>query len=188
MPDPVPVHGLHHVAYRCRDAEETRHFYEDVLGLPLVHVVRADTVQSTGEACPFVHLFFEMTDGGCVAFFDLGDNAAAEPSPNTPRWVNHLALRVGSPAEVDQAKARLLQAGIDVIGPVSHDGFVHSIYFFDPNGIRLELTLTMSDSRELQAFRDDAHAALSRWTHEKGRRPVVHGASEAMSTIDKETR
>jgi len=48
MADTVPVHGLHHIAYRCRDAEETRHFYEDLLGLPLVHVVRADTVQSTG--------------------------------------------------------------------------------------------------------------------------------------------
>ncbi len=154
--------------------------------MPLAHVVRADTVQSTGEACPFVHLFFEMTDGSCVSFFDLGDKAAAEPSPNTPRWVNHLALRVGSQAEVDQAKARLLQAGVDVIGPVSHDGFVHSIYFFDPNGIRLELTLTMSDSPELQAFRDEAHAALSRWTQEKSHRPQVHGASDAMTTTDTE--
>ena len=34
-PAPVPIHGLHHFAYRCRDAEETRHFYEDILGLPL---------------------------------------------------------------------------------------------------------------------------------------------------------
>lgn len=173
MADPVPVHGLHHIAYRCRDAEETRHFYEDLLGLPLVHVVRADTVESTGEACPFVHLFFEMTDGSCVAFFDLGDNIAAEPSPNTPRWVNHLALRVGSQAEVDRAKLRLEQAGVDVIGPVSHDGFVHSIYFFDPNGIRLELTLTVSSDLELKTFRDQAHAACADWTREKRRRLAV---------------
>jgi catechol 2,3-dioxygenase-like lactoylglutathione lyase family enzyme len=170
----VPVHGLHHVAYRCRDAEETRHFYEDLLGLPLVHVVRGDVVQSTREQCPFVHLFFAMTDGSCVAFFDLGDNVAAEPSPNTPRWVNHLAMRVGSQAEVDQAKVRLIAAGVDVIGPVSHDGFVHSIYFFDPNGIRLELTLTMSSAKELQAFKDEAHAACAQWTAEKQRRLVTH--------------
>lgn len=174
MPSSVPVHGLHHVAYRCRDAEETRHFYEDLLGLPLVHVVRGDVVESTRENCPFVHLFFAMTDGSCVAFFDLGDNVAAEPSPNTPRWVNHLAMRVGSQAEVDQAKARLVAAGVDVIGPVSHDGFVHSIYFFDPNGIRLELTLTMSSAQELQAFKDTAHAACAQWTAEKQRRQVTH--------------
>ena len=45
----VPIRGLHHYAYRCRDCEETRAFYEDVLGLPLVHVIRSDIVPSTGE-------------------------------------------------------------------------------------------------------------------------------------------
>jgi len=81
----VPIRGLHHFAYRCRDAEETRRFYQDLLGLPLTHLVRAENIPSTGEYCPYVHLFFEMTDGSSVAFFDLGDNQAAEPSPNTPR-------------------------------------------------------------------------------------------------------
>jgi len=69
---------------------------------------------------------------------------------------------------------RLIAAGVDVIGPVSHDGFVHSIYFFDPNGIRLELTLTMSSAKELQAFKDEAHAACAQWTAEKQRRLVTH--------------
>lgn len=165
----IPINGLHHVAYRCRDAEETRHFYEDLLGLPLAHVVCGETV-STGEKVSFAHLFFEMTDGSYIAFFDLGDDQIAEPSPNTPRWVNHLALRVGSQAEVDRAKLRLEQAGVSVIGPVSHDGFVHSIYFFDPNGVRLELTLTMSGADEVQGFRENAHAACAKWMQSKQRR------------------
>ena len=59
----VPVLGLHHFAWRCRDSEETRAFYEDLLGLPLVHVIRSDVVPSTGEHCPYVHIFFRMTDG-----------------------------------------------------------------------------------------------------------------------------
>jgi hypothetical protein len=80
----VLIDGLHHFAYRCRDAEETRHFYEDILGLPPVHLVRADKVPSTGENCPFVHIFFQMADGSHIAFFDLGDDVKAEPSPNTP--------------------------------------------------------------------------------------------------------
>ena len=46
MSTAVPIHGLHHFAYRCRDAEETRHFYEDILGLPLVHIVKEDVVPS----------------------------------------------------------------------------------------------------------------------------------------------
>ena len=57
-----PIHGLPHFAWRCRDAEETRHFYEAILGLPLVHVVKEERVPSTGEHCPFVHLFFEFAD------------------------------------------------------------------------------------------------------------------------------
>ncbi len=169
----VPIHGLHHFAYRCRDAEETRHFYEDLLGLPLTHIVRADTIPSTGEHCPYVHLFFEMTDGSSMAFFDLGDNIASEPSPNTPRWANHIALRVGSADAVRTALARLQAAGVDVIGPVDHDGFVLSIYFFDPNGIRLELTVNTASDQTLTQYRRDAHAALAAWTAEKAARETA---------------
>ena len=92
----VPIRGLHHFAWRCRDCEETRAFYEDLLGLPLVHVIRSDVVPSTGEHCPYVHIFFRMGDGSFIAFFDLGDDVKALPSPNTPDWVNHIALRVAS--------------------------------------------------------------------------------------------
>ena len=77
---PVPVLGLHHFAWRCRDSEETRRFYEDLLGLPLVHVIKSDHVPSTGEYCPYVHIFFQMRDGSYIAFFDLGDDVTALPS------------------------------------------------------------------------------------------------------------
>jgi catechol 2,3-dioxygenase-like lactoylglutathione lyase family enzyme len=170
MSEFVPIRGLHHFAYRCRDAEETRHFYEDLLGLPLTHIVRADTIPSTGEHCPYVHLFFEMTDGSSVAFFDLGDNTASDPSPNTPRWVNHLALRVDSVAAVHAALARLRATGLDVIGPVDHDGFVVSIYFFDPNGIRLELAAQLADKNQMHKESLDVHAQLQAWNDEKQRR------------------
>ncbi len=115
MPSFVPIHGLHHFAYRCRDAEETRHFYEDILGLPLVHVITQDRVPSTQEYAPHAHIFFRMTDGSCIAFFDLGDGQAAEPSPNTAPWVNHLALRVDSVAGLETAMAKLRAAGVDTL-------------------------------------------------------------------------
>ncbi len=66
-PAAAPVLGLHHNAYRCRDAEETRHFYEDMLGLPLVHVVKAEALFRAPARNPFVHLFFELKDGSCIA-------------------------------------------------------------------------------------------------------------------------
>ena len=167
----VPVHGLHHFAYRCRDAEETRRFYEDILGLPLVHVIKADLVPSTGEHCPYVHLFFEMKDGSCVAFFDLGDDIAAEPSPNTPQWVNHLALRVGSVREVEDAKAALEAHGVEVIGVTDHH-FVKSIYFFDPNGVRLELTYQDGSAEYVAEKHRSARADLDAWSQEKNERRV----------------
>ncbi|QNP48981.1 VOC family protein [Diaphorobacter aerolatus] len=163
----TPIRGLHHFAYCCRDAEETRRFYEDLLSLPLIHVVRQDIIPSTQEHCPYVHLFFEMHDGSCVAFFDLGNNTLPLPSPNTPRWANHLALKVDNVEAVELARKRLVDAGIDVIGPVDHDGFVSSIYFFDPNGIRLELTTDTADAIEHQRYRKEAHEACAAWNIEK---------------------
>ena len=162
----VPIRGLHHYAYRCRDCEETRAFYEDVLGLPLVHVIRSDIVPSTGEHCPYVHIFFRMTDGSHLAFFDLGDNVAAAPSPNTPEWVNHIALRVDSIDALREAKARLEAAGVEVLGITDHH-IIESIYFFDPNGIRLELTVPTASAETTARHAREAHAAVEAWTREK---------------------
>ena len=161
------VQGLHHFAWRCRDAEETRQFYEDVLGMPLVHVIKLDHVPSTGEFCPYVHIFFRMQDGSCIAFFDLGDDVAALPSPNTPAWVNHIALRVQSLDDLNAMKTRLERHGIEVLGIIDHDGYINSIYFFDPNGLRLELTVEVAPTEVVQGFARDAHEEVRRWNIEK---------------------
>jgi catechol 2,3-dioxygenase-like lactoylglutathione lyase family enzyme len=166
-PTPFPtVQGLHHFAWRCRDAEETRHFYEDLLGLPLVHLIQSDVVPSTGEFCPYVHIFFQLGDGSYIAFFDLGDNERAEPSPNTPAWVNHLALRVDSEAQLLAAKTRLEAAGVAVLGVTDHH-IIHSIYVFDPNGIRLELTTPTVSAQEMERLATLAHGELAAWTARK---------------------
>ncbi len=165
---PAPVLGLHHFAWRCRDAEETRHFYEDILGLPLVHVIRLDCVPSTGEYCPYVHLFFEMADGSNIAFFDLGDSTAALPSANTPAWVNHIALRLETLEQLESTKARLIDNAIEVLGVTDHH-FVRSIYFFDPNGLRVELTVPVAPAEELAGYKMRARPALDAWTAEKNK-------------------
>ena len=169
MPAPPPIQQLHHYAYRARDAEETRHFYEDILGLPMYHIIQSDHVPSTGEYCPYTHFFFRLQDGSFIAFFDLGDDEAALPSPNTPAWVNHIAFEVNSPADLQAAKARLEAAGIDVLGVTDHH-FVHSIYFFDPNGIRLELTVRVGSPRYMEEKKRSAHAEIAAWSNEKRER------------------
>jgi glyoxylase I family protein len=169
LPPAMPINGLHHFAYRCRDAEETRHFYEDILGLPLFHYIRSDVVPSTGEFCPYVHIFFRMTDGSCLAFFDLGDNVAPLPSPNTPSWVNHIALRTDSVDQLRAMKIRLEAHGIEVLGLTDHRVF-NSIYFFDPNGIRLELCVQLASGTQMFEEKVGVHEKLRKWTAEKAER------------------
>lgn len=162
------IQKLHHFAYRCRGAEETRRFYEDMLGLPLVHVIQEDHVPSTGEYNPYTHIFFEMKDGSYVAFFDLGDNVAPEPSLNIPAWVNHLALEVESREELLKAKAKVEAAGIRVLGVTDHH-IINSIYFFDPNGLRVELTTRTVDDAHMREHALEARRKLDAWTARKSR-------------------
>lgn len=159
--------GLHHFAYRCRDASETRAFYEDVLGLPLAAVVSHDRVPSTGETRPYCHIFFELGDGSYLAFFDLFDGAGSAPDPDTPPWVNHLALRIGSRQDLEAARGRLAAAGVEVTGIVDH-GWFDSIYFFDPNGIRLELVHPTASTNDLAARAAGAREALRQAVASRG--------------------
>ena len=166
LPAAAPIRQLHHYAYRARDAEETRHFYEDILGLPLYHVIQSDHVPSTGEYCPYTHFFFRLNDGSFIAFFDLGDDEAALPSPNTPLWVNHISFRVDTVADLEAMKTRLQAEDIEVLGVTDHHVF-KSIYFFDPNGVRLELTAQLADANEMKKESQTAHARLAEWTARK---------------------
>ena len=166
LPAPAPIQQLHHYAYKARDAEETRQFYEDILGLPLYHIIQSDYVPSTGEYCPYTHFFFRLQDGSFIAFFDLGDDVKAEPSPNTPLWVNHIAFRVNTVQELENTKQRLEAHGVEVLGVTDHHIF-KSIYFFDPNGIRLELSAQLANDEQMEKDSTVAHARLQEWTARK---------------------
>lgn len=166
LPAPAAIHQLHHYAYRAKDAEETRHFYEDILGLPLYHIIQSDVVPSTGEYCPYTHFFFRLRDGSFIAFFDLGDDVAALHSPNTPLWVNHISFRVDTKADLQAMKDRLQAHDVEVLGITDHHIF-DSIYFFDPNGVRLELTAQRADEFQMLQESKTAHARLNEWTARK---------------------
>lgn len=161
-----PLNGLYHFAYPCRDAEETRHFYEDILGLPLVNCMMSERVPSTGEEKAYVHFFFQLGDGSYIAFFDLGGNETPAPSPNTPDWVQHFAIETDSVENVEAMHQRLADHGVKTTPVVDHE-FVRSIYFFDPNGLRLEIAArTEAPGFADQAARE-AHATLEAWNTRK---------------------
>ena len=182
LPAPAPIHQLHHYAYRAKHAEETRHFYEDILGLPLYHIIQSDHVPSTGEYCPYTHIFFRLQDGSFIAFFDLGDDEGAEPSPNTPPWVNHIAFRVSQVSDLEATMARLQAHGVDVIGITDHHIF-KSIYFFDPNGIRLELTAQLADEFQMMQESTTAHARLNEWNARKAQWRAERASGKAPQVL-----
>ena len=94
------------------------------------------------------------------------DDEAALPSPNTPLWVNHVAFRVNNVAELEAMKSRLQAHGVDVIGITDHHIF-KSIYFFDPNGVRLELSAQVASEFQMLKESTSAHARLDEWTARK---------------------
>ncbi len=180
LPPPAAVQQLHHYAYRAKDAEETRHFYEDILGLPLYHIIQSDVVPSTGEYCPYTHFFFRLQDGSFIAFFDLGNDEAALPSPNTPLWVNHISFRVDTVQDLEAMKARLEAHGVQVLGVTDHHIF-KSIYFFDPNGVRMEFTAQLASAFQMLEESKTARARLDEWTARKAqwRADKAAGAASA---------
>ncbi len=161
----MDIQRLNHVAYRCRDAQETAEFYRDVLGLKLAHVIVQDRVPSTQEYAPHCHLFFEMDDGSWVAFFDLVNEPRVDQETN-PDWAQHLALEVSSVEVLEDKLASLRSHGIDVLGPIDH-GFIRSIYFYDPSGHRLELATRTYEPGELDRYATEAADLLDDWTRRK---------------------
>jgi len=158
--------NFHHVAFRCNDAAETVKFYTEVLGLRYSHAVSADIVASTKAHDPHIHIFFELGDGSSIAFFEVPTAPAALKDPNTPDWVQHVAFQVNSEAELLDYKRRLEQAHVPFLGPVGHhDAGQQSIYFFDPNGVRLEFNLPAKvDSTDRATL---AWEVLSKWEKRK---------------------
>ena len=157
------IKGLHHNAYRCRDSEETRRFYEDFLGLRLAGVLRIGETK-TGRQTNALHTFFEMDDGSFLAFFEVPDM----PFEFKPRhdFDLHIALEV-EPEVLEPMMAKGKARGIETRG-ISDHGFIDSIYFRDPNGYVIELTAKRPGHAErMDPATNDARGLLDRWQEDK---------------------
>ena len=139
----MKISKIHHVAYRCKDARETVEWYGKYLNMDFVLAIAENEVPSTREPDPYMHVFLNAGSGNILAFFELPTQPEMGKDPNTPDWVQHLALKIESMDDLFATKALLEADGIAVIGPVDHTIF-KSIYFFDPNGHRLELAVNTS--------------------------------------------
>ncbi|HMN81800.1 MAG TPA: VOC family protein [Burkholderiaceae bacterium] len=162
----MKIQRMHHVAYRCNDAEQTVRWYADNLNMNFVLAIAEDQVPSTHEPNPYMHVFIDAGGGNILAFFELPNSPQMGRDENTPPWVQHIALKVGSLEELHQAKARLEAAGIDVLGPTNHAIF-QSIYFFDPNGHRVELAADTATPEQMKRLDDVKWDMLTEWSRTK---------------------
>lgn len=160
------LNRIHHVAYRCRDAKETVAFYERVLGMTFTTAFAEDRVPSTGAYDPYMHVFLDAGGGNVLAFFELPNQPDMGRDPNTPAWVQHLAFEVADLDALLAAKAHIEAQGIEVLGPTFH-GVFKSIYFFDPNGHRLELACNIGTAAQYDELRRVAPLMLEEWSRTK---------------------
>ena len=156
------IKGLHHNAYRCRDSEETRKFYEDFLGLTLADAFEIETTQ-TNRATSVLHSFYEMGDGSFLAFFEAPDQPFEFKKQHD--FDLHIALEV-EPSILKEMFSKGKESNIDTRG-ISDHGFIHSIYFRDPNGYVIELTAKTATPDENHLQPKNAHAVLKEWQANK---------------------
>jgi len=162
----MSIERIHHVAYRCRDAKETVEWYVKYLDMNFVLAIAEDEVPSTKEPDPYMHVFLDAGAGNVLAFFELPTRADMDRDRNTPEWVQHLALKMSSREAVAKIRAKLEADGIDVLGPVDHVLF-ESIYFFDPNGHRIELAVDTSTPEMTSKLDEVKWAMLNEWAETK---------------------
>ncbi len=176
--DLKPIHNMHHAAYRCRDAEQTRWFYEDVLGFTLAAAMVFDEEPGANKKRDYMHLFFQTGDGNFIAFFDVPDDVEEKMFIARHGFDQHIAFEVDTMEQLKAWRRRINKMGRPCFGPIDH-GFIHSIYMYDPNGVQVELTVR--DEKYDQILEQDAKVArqvLKDWT-EKTRPLKVERLGEA---------
>jgi len=157
------VRHVHHHAYACWDSEETRHFYEDILGMPLVATIALEDPLRT-DGSMYCHTFFEIAHGYVLAFFE--HTSLVHPKKFTARrgLHRHVALEVEGNATVRKFKRKLDAANVANV-LMDHGAFL-SLRVNDPNGLILEF---MADIPSCLAYeptsRASAHSDLQQWLH-----------------------
>jgi len=162
----MTIQRIHHVAYRCHDAKETVAFYQRTLDMGFVLAIAEDEVPSTKEPDPYMHVFLDAGMGNVLAFFELPNSPPMGRDDQTPIWVQHIAFEVESIEVLLAYKSKLEDLGLDVLGPTNH-GIFKSIYFFDPNGHRIELATNTGTAEQMAQLHEVAPAMLEEWSRTK---------------------
>ena len=142
--------GIHHLALTTDDMKSTTDFYVNVLGMPLVHAMKVPegigTIENRGNP-PYEcirHYFFDMGNDSLWAFFEIPKGEKTQTDRDALGGMQHVAFAVSSD-QFDAIQARLTAHGVDFDGPVEILPGLFSIYFYDPNEIRLEACCKLAE-------------------------------------------
>ena len=159
---PPPSRGIHHLALNTDDMKMTIDFYACVLGMPLVHALKVPPGVGVGPGNrgnpPFEnlrHYFFDAGGDSLLAFFEMPKGAKEHGDRDALAAMQHCSFAV-TEEEFERVIARLKDAGVALIGPVNVGTETLSVYFFDPNGIRLEYSCQIGDGADMRV--------VERWT------------------------
>ena len=154
--------GIHHLALNTEDMKGTMDFYGRVLGMPLVHALKVPPGVGVGPANrgnpPFEnlrHYFFDVGGDTLLAFFEMPKGAKQQGDRNALAAMQHCAFTV-TEERFRQVLERLRDASVATIGPIMVGAQTWSVYFMDPNGIRLEFCYQEHDGSDVQV--------VERWT------------------------
>jgi lactoylglutathione lyase len=162
----MKISRIHHAAYRCKDAKETVEWYAKNLNMDFVLAIAEDLVPSTKAPDPYMHIFLDAGGGNVLAFFELPNSPEMGRDENTPAWVQHMAFEVDSMETLLAAKVKLEANGVEVLGPTNHTIF-KSIYFFDPNGHRLELAANTGTPEMMSKLDEVKWDMINEWSQTK---------------------
>ncbi|NQZ22515.1 MAG: VOC family protein [Colwellia sp.] len=162
----IQIKRFHHVAYRCVNAKQTVDWYKKHLNMELTVAIAENEVPSTKAPDPYMHIFLDAGMGNVLAFFEIPNSPDMGRDENTPKWVQHIALEVEDLDALVSARDDLAAKGLDVLGPVNH-GVFKSIYFFDPNGHRLELAANTGTVEQMAELKRVAPLMIAEWDETK---------------------
>lgn len=168
MPNPLAraPERLHHHAYVVKDQEKNRHFFEDILGIPLTATWCETHFNSwVGREVAFCHTFYSLGDGGALAFFSFADDevylATQAAQPAKIRNFDHISFKVDE-ATFAELSGRVKAAGLGL--RVTDHGYCKSMYCESPDGLIMEFTVDPPHAAQIGAIRRaDAHSELARW-------------------------
>jgi len=170
----MKYHGVHHLVLNTDDIKKTIDFYQGVLGMKLIHAMKTPPGVGTGSGNrgnpPYEeirHYFFDMGNDDLMAFFEIPKGKEPEHHRNAIGAMQHVSFSITADMAPEFMK-RLDNNGVEYRGPIEAMPGIFSIYFFDCNDSRLEVTYQSADNsgqpENLKAFTQTKEQALSELT------------------------